>query len=371
MLQPLSIVNQSGLFPCVYKLNKKNENKREYWNSNSGKTSEWFLEPWCPKFVLPVKVYGNLTTDAIMTWNRFASAPKGISSIFVGNKGMGKTEATNIISNIAIEHGLPVVFVTNVEYEDSLIDFIMEISDAVIVFDEFGKIFGRWDQQRMLPLFNDLNDKKKLFLITDNNKKGLSEFILDRPGRAVYLFEYDRLPEFVVKEYCEDHNCSEEFMNDMLMEYSKSPLFSMDHLKALVTEHRLYPEYSMKKILEYINIPSLRKKHVFVIEKIISMTGDIYEPTEYIEPYPKSKLDSYSGCSLDVSKKQENNEENNDKAKNKLLFSNSSSERFRLYLDKEKLKNVSKDENGLETRIYEVTVSKTVTLFVTLKENDN
>ena len=173
MLQPLSIVNQSGLFPCVYKLNKKNENKREYWNSNSGKTSEWFLEPWCDKFVLPVKVYGNLITDAIMTWNRFASAPKGMSSIFVGNKGMGKTEATNIISNIAIEHGLPVIFVTNVEYEESLIDFIMEIGDAVIVFDEFGKIFGKWDQQRMLPLFNDLNDKKKLFLITDNNKKGL------------------------------------------------------------------------------------------------------------------------------------------------------------------------------------------------------
>jgi hypothetical protein len=256
----------------VYRLSKNNSEKDPV---------KWYLEPDEYKFSLPPKIYGDIEKNAIRIWNKFAKSKEGIGSVLIGNKGSGKTETAKIVGNIAIEHGVPVILVSEVTYNDELIRYISNLRDVVILFDEFGKIFPQYTQDKMFTMFNNLNGYKKLYLITENSRYALSSLFEDRPGRAWYWITYDRVPEDVVIEYCRDNNVSETFLNDLLQVYKKATKFNFDQLKSVVEEHLDYPDLPLSELISILNVISLRHEITYTISKVYNiMTGEVYEVSE-------------------------------------------------------------------------------------------
>ena len=229
---------------------------------------EWQLEPAYNKFTLPNKLYGNIIKHATRIWTSFDKRDKSLGVLLVGLKGSGKTETSRVLSNIALEHGMPVIMVAEVRPDLKLIKFLSDLHNVVLFIDEYGKLFNGQIQEKSLTMFSDIGNNKKLFILTENDMYLVNRFLLNRPGRLWYNIHYGRLSEDVVKEYCTDNNVKGSFLKDLLDSYKTSKEFTFDHLQALVIEHLDYPDESLKDLVEIMNIELGNNN---MIKKIISI----------------------------------------------------------------------------------------------------
>jgi hypothetical protein len=248
-----------------------------------------YIEPDIERFTLPKKLYGNVEQLALRFWNTFAVSEKSIGVILTGNSGSGKTEQAQVTANIAIDCGLPVIVVTDINADIDTVKYINGVTDAVILFDEFSKNFNMQLQEKMLTMLSGINRTKKLFFITENNKHTISSFIRSRPGRALYRIDYSRIEESIITEYCADYNVDPKFHNDLKNIYKKSIVFSFDHLQALVKEHLAHPNDSLEYLLTILNLDILTKDIMYIVKEIRNTDN---EPVEF-NPYsfPKDRFD--------------------------------------------------------------------------------
>lgn len=222
------------------------------------KDKEYFLQEYSDSFVLPSKIYGGLDVIATRTWRTFSIEKGSMGIMLTGISGGGKTTVGEIICNIALANSFAVVMVTEIEADLGLVRFIDSLDRCVVLLDEFAKNFNRL-QNKMLTMFNNLNYTSKLFIITENDKKSISYLIRNRPGRIKYHRDFKRIDESSVKEYCFDKgiDLKGKLYKDLYNVYEKSIDFSFDHLKAIVSEHRLYPEDSLDDLIEMLNLEIL------------------------------------------------------------------------------------------------------------------
>lgn len=220
------------------------------------------------KFVLPKKIYGNILEKVQYIWNVFA-APNGRASVLcTGSAGAGKSLLAKLLINAAVEthdispEPIEAIVVTEIEGCPELIAYLSGLDKCVIMIDEFGKLFSNYDQQMMLTLLSDHN-KRRMFVLTENDSGYIQRFILNRPERVRYHFEFDRLENSVIAEFCKDHNVPEAFMKDLLKVNMVNSKFNFDQLATLVEEATRANRWDLAWLVEMLNLKVLKAKEQY------------------------------------------------------------------------------------------------------------
>lgn len=194
-------------------------------------------------FTLPHKLYGNTARRADKVFNTFLSRDHSTGVLMSGDKGSGKTLLAKMICLKAIEGGYPVIICdgnSNIAHP-GFAKFLSDIKTPFVAFfDEFEKNFDRvQEQSSLLSLMDGLSKNKSLFLLTSNNKEAVNPFMLDRPGRIYYYFEYSQLDDEVVKEFCADKGVQDDEIA-IIVKYHKILGLNMDSLVSVIEEMGRY-----------------------------------------------------------------------------------------------------------------------------------
>lgn len=155
------------------------------------------------------KIYGTQMAKAEKVFRTFDKFSRSLGIILSGDKGMGKSLFAKILANMAIKRGLPVVIVDR--YIDGVESFIASIEqEAVYIFDEFEKTFSSKNrddispQESMLSLFDGISPGKRMFVVTCNDVVQLNNYLVNRPGRFHYHFQFKYPSSEEVREYLHD-----------------------------------------------------------------------------------------------------------------------------------------------------------------------
>jgi len=223
----------------------------------------------------------------------------------VGAPGSGKSRLSHLLANRALDNGMCVILAIELETNIELIAFIDNLVNMVVIFDEFSKNFTMTMQNKMLPMFSAIDhSRKKLFILNENDRNSISPFIRTRPGRVRYCFDYDRVSESVIMEYCADYNISTSFIADIMVIYQKAPKFTFDHLQALVTEHISSPDYSIDELMEVLNLDDLVQDPLWyptIVTKLGS--SEVWEIGGVVTGQTKERISSnYFRCWVDIAK---------------------------------------------------------------------
>ena len=226
------------------------------------------------EFHVPDKIYGKLRFYINYYFKSILRHNFRTGILLTGIKGAGKSELAKVLCNKCIEHGLRAVNVSNVTYSKELIIFLETLDNTVFFFDEFSKIF-RWDgQEKLLTFFSNTLNKERVVILTENNINNVSEFIRNRPGRARYAKHFDKLEIETVTEYMNDFDLDEQFKEDLLKLYKRTPDFTFDHLTAIVTEHIDVPDVEFKQLIELLNLGSMLPDKVLQLVSV-KYIGDL------------------------------------------------------------------------------------------------
>ena len=186
------------------------------------------------------KVYGEHEEKAVKVMNRFSESRKNLGVILSGDKGIGKSLFSRLLSQMAISSGMPVILVD--DYNAGLGDFINSIKmETMVLFDEFDKNFaGKEDngvQAKMLSLFDGTSNGKKLFVITCNSYSKLSEYLVNRPGRFHFHFRFNYPSVKDVTAYLQN-NVREEFHSEIakVVSFATKTRLNYDCLSAIALE---------------------------------------------------------------------------------------------------------------------------------------
>lgn len=203
----------------------------------------------------PGRVYGNANARATRILNTFRERDGGLGVLCVGEKGSGKTMLSKIIAHRAgTELGIPTIIVNQPLAGDAFCKIIRDLPSAVVLFDEFEKVYPEREQQgQILTLLEGVYSSNKLFLFTANDRYALNQYMINRPGRIFYYFQYDSLEREFIVEYCEENLKDKAQIPSVLTASMIIGKFNFDMLKSMVEEMNRYNE-SAKEVMEVLNI---------------------------------------------------------------------------------------------------------------------
>lgn len=158
----------------------------------------FYLDEYADIEVKEDKVYGEHMQKVEKVLRSYEQFDRNLGVILSGSKGIGKSMFAKLLSVEALKSDIPVIIVD--KYISGIASYIETIDQSVMVlFDEFDKTFGDVRvsdgeveaQAALLGLFDGIKKGKKLFVITCNDIRKLSDFIVNRPGRFHYHFRFE------------------------------------------------------------------------------------------------------------------------------------------------------------------------------------
>lgn len=214
---------------------------------------EYFLTV-ADSFDRPGKLYGNTTAKAKKILNTFLDRKNSTGVLLSGQHGSGKTMLARELCILAAEANIATILVGNAFCGPAFNAFIQSIDmPAVIMFDEFEKVYDGESQQELLTLLDGVYPTKKLFVLTANNTYHIDDHMFNRPGRIFYHLKYSGLELEFVKEYTYDTLKNQDHAESIFNTYSIFHAFTFDMLKALIEEMNRYDSNAMEA-LEMLNI---------------------------------------------------------------------------------------------------------------------
>ena len=204
----------------------------------------FFLEKYNDMEIKEPKVYDVHIEKVNKVMNMFEIQDRNLGVILSGDKGIGKSLFAKMLSNAAIERGIPMIVVDR--YIPGIASYIEDIEQEVMVlFDEFDKTFGEVKskagdaspQTSLLSLFDGLSSGKKLFVVTCNELYKLNEYLINRPGRFHYHFRFEYPSANEIREYLTD-KLQPEYQKeiDNVISFSNKISLNYDCLRAIATE---------------------------------------------------------------------------------------------------------------------------------------
>lgn len=286
----------------------------------------------CNIIETPELVFGLSKERILRFWKRFCKQDQSLGVASIGNSGSGKTLESDILANLCVLNGeIPVIKITGFIVDEKTVQYIQNLDNVCLYFDEFTKHVN-WNSQRLLlPVLTNAN-KKFFVLITENSKGEISNFILNRTQRVRYIVEHDKLEKEVILDYLTLFDINEQFKIDLLERYDKALNFSFDNLMAIISEHQDYPEESLDEVLKYLNITSIKKAKghkltkVTKMEKVDDKIEEINIPIESNYILDKTRLDTNEGIYVYFSNRNPSIQINKDmileNSNNKIIFGN-------------------------------------------------
>lgn len=203
-------------------------------------TGEYFLEEG-EEFILPKRLYGKTERHSARVLKTFETRQSGtqVGVFLSGTKGSGKTLLAKHISQ---KSGLPVIVVNSNYTDDRFMRTMQGIEqEAVILFDEFEKVYSEEDQEAILTLFDGVYTvRNKLMIITCNNKFAVKSFFHNRPSRLRYAIDFETLEKEFVEEYCADQLRDKSYTDKITLLCTVCDEFNFDMLQTLVDELNRY-----------------------------------------------------------------------------------------------------------------------------------
>ncbi|SRR6056297_2977198 len=238
------------------------------------RAGEFFLEQ-IENFTLPTKIYGKNVNHSVRILKTFDDRPGSTGVLLSGIKGAGKTLLGKQVAVAARERGYPTIVINKDWHGDEFNAFIQSITTpAVILFDEFEKIYDYHTQRKVLTLFDGVFPSRKLFIVTTNTEREISEFMQNRPGRIYYNFEFNTLGQDFIQEFLEDRLEDQSQIPAILKYTQVFSFFNFDMLNAAVEEMNRYGE-TLAEVLEVLNIkPENRSTDTYKLE--VDVNGERY-----------------------------------------------------------------------------------------------
>jgi hypothetical protein len=216
-------------------------------------TGEYFLEE-SENFTLPIKLYGKTERHGERILSTFKARQMGtqVGVFLSGTKGSGKTL---LAKYIAIQSGLPVIIVNTPYTDERFMRTIQGIEQpAVVLFDEFEKLYNQEDQESILTLFDGVyTAQNKIMIITCNDKWAVREFFHNRPSRLRYSINFEGLTAEFVEEYCDDQLQDRKYLKSILTLLGTTDEFNFDMLQTLVDELNRWGG-DFEETLEILNV---------------------------------------------------------------------------------------------------------------------
>lgn len=211
------------------------------------------------------KIYGVHNEKIHKVLSSFERSNRNLGVILSGHKGIGKSLFAKLLSKTAIDNNYPVILIDRAL--SGLSAFLEDIKQEVVVlFDEFDKIFAHSKsgdaesnpQDTLLSLFDGMSNGKKLFIVTCNSLHGLSDYIINRPGRFHYHFRFDFPSDSEIEEYMKD-KLSEKYYGEIekVKQFASKVNLNYDCLRAIAFE--LNAGLSFEEAIRDLNIMNMNE----------------------------------------------------------------------------------------------------------------
>lgn len=228
-------------------------------------------------------LFGSMERRAEKIIHTYITRDQKTGVLLTGQKGAGKTMTANLTANIAITRlGLPVILIEDRFTGSSFVDYIEDLGECVLMFDEFAKKYkneeDRSEQDKLLGLFDGISREKRLIIATENNENEINEFFIARPGRFYYHFRYGKLSSEMVNEVCEFNKLSDQATKDIINIARSQTVFSFNILNSIIQEHQRYPQDKILDLIQDMNIGLQPVEVKIKVNKIlVKKTGEILE----------------------------------------------------------------------------------------------
>ena len=214
----------------------------------------------------PKKVFGRIPHIVKKTYDAFDRRERNTGILLSGNRGMGKTLCIRMIMQEAVRRNYPIIVLDRGGEVGNAINLLNQITQPVVVImDEFEKVFqvsldddgdrdGDGAQTPFLSMLDGIGvSGKKLFVASINNSNRISQFMLNRPGRFYYHYEFDSLGFQEMFDYLRDRVPG---MSDKEIKYAVSILqtyeLNYDGMSAIADE--LNAGYNISETISELNL---------------------------------------------------------------------------------------------------------------------
>ena len=258
-------------------------------------------------FEFKTKRYGDNIKNTERILSTFQSREVSTGVMLAGEKGSGKSLLAKTLSIRGYELDIPTIVINAPWCGDEFNKLIQDIKQpAIVLFDEFEKVYDREQQEHILTLLDGVFPTKKLFVLTCNDKYRVDAHMRNRPGRIFYMLDFKGLDSEFIREYCEDNLENKQYTDKICNIASLFGQFNFDMLKALVEEMNRYNE-SPEESLKMLNTkPEFDDGDKFDIKLVIEgsqiPTDDLYSNVWSGNPLQSSisvEYKSTEGCEPD------------------------------------------------------------------------